>query len=144
VWHTDRLARSVLFRQVNRRVVLLLLAWAVLGIGCVPARIDTVRYSGLPPQTGTISTQVQIVLAEPQVPHLKLGEVLVSAPGNASREQLEANVKSGAANLGADAAWIIRDDTKLFPVVFVDPWWGPVASSTGSARRVVAIAIKYR
>ena len=102
------------------------------------------RYSDLPPQIGTISTQVQILLMEPQVPHVKLGEVLVYAPGSVSREQLEANVKSGAANLGADAAWIIRDDTKLFPIVYVDPWWGPVASSTRSTRRLVAIAIKFR
>jgi hypothetical protein len=80
-----------------------------------------VRYSDPPPQIGTISTQVQILLMEPQVPHVKLGEVLVDAPGNVSREQLEANVKSGAANLGADAAWIMRDDTKLFPIVYVDP-----------------------
>ena len=81
---------------------------------------------------------------EPQVPHVKLGEVLVHAPGNVSREQLEATVKSGAANLGADAAWIMHDDTRLFPIVYVDPWWGPVASSTGSTRRLVAIAIKFR
>jgi hypothetical protein len=111
---------------------------------CAPVRVQTVRYSDPPPQIGTVSTQVQILLMETQVPHVKLGEVLVYAPGNASRGQLEANVKSGAANLGADAAWIMRDDTKLFRVVYVDPWWGPVASSTGSARRLVAIAIKFR
>ena len=128
---------------MNRRGVLVLLGCACLATACAPVRVQTVRYSDPPPQIGTISTQVQILLMEPQVPHVKLGEVLVYAPGSVSREQLEANVKSGAANLGADAAWIMRDDTKLFPIVYVDPWWGPVASSTGSARRVVAIAIKF-
>jgi hypothetical protein len=115
-----------------------------LAAACVPVRVQTVRYSDPPPQIGTISTQVRILLMEPELPHVKLGEVLVYAPDNASREQLEANVKSGAANLGADAAWIVRDDTRLFPIVYVDPWWGAVASSTASARRVVAIAIKFR
>jgi hypothetical protein len=129
---------------VNRSGLLVVLGFACLAAACAPARVRTVRYSDPPPQIGTISTQVQILLMEPQVPHVKLGEVLVDAPGNVSREQLEANVKSGAANLGADAAWIMRDDTKLFPIVYVDPWWGPVASGTGSARRVVAIAIKFR
>lgn len=131
-------------REVNRHRVVVVLGCALLAAACAPARIDTIRYSGVPPQTGTISTRVQILLVEPEAPHLKLGEVIVNAPGNVSRDQLEANVKSGAANLGADAAWIMRDDTRLFPVVYVDPWWGPVASSTGSARRLIAIAIKFR
>jgi hypothetical protein len=129
---------------VNRSGLLVALGFACLAAACAPVRVQTVRYSDPPPQIGTISTQVQILLMEPQVPHVKLGEVLVDAPGNVSREQLEANVKSGAANLGADAAWIMRDDTKLFPIVYVDPWWGPVASGAGSARHVVAIAIKFR
>lgn len=129
---------------MNRCGVVVVLGCVGLAVACVPVRVQTVRYSDPPPQIGTISTQVRILLMEPELPHVKLGEVLVYAPGNASREQLEANVKSGAANLGADAAWIVRDDTRLFPIVYVDPWWGAVASSTASARRVVAIAIKFR
>jgi type IV pilus biogenesis protein CpaD/CtpE len=111
---------------------------------CAPVAVRSVPYAYPAQQPPTLSERVAIVLQEPARPNIKLGEVFVDAPGYVSRERLEANVRSGAANLGADAAWIVRDDTRLFPVVYVDPWWGPVGSGTGSTRRLIAVAIKYR
>ena len=129
---------------MSRRNTLLLVAAALAGAACAPVAVNTVRYSLPTEQSGTISTHVQILFQDPPEPNVKLGEIFVDAPFQVSRERLEANVKSGAANLGADAAWIVRDDTILFPVVFVDPWWGPVGSGTSGTRRLIAIAIKYQ
>jgi hypothetical protein len=108
---------------------LLVLAATCLA-ACAPVAVRTVPYAYPAQQPPTLSERVAIVLQEPARPNIKLGEVFVDAPGYVSRERLEANVRSGAANLGADAAWIVRDDTRLFPVVYVDPWWGPVGSGT--------------
>jgi hypothetical protein len=129
---------------MHRRIPLLIFGLAFVAAACAPVSMRTVPYSGQPQQAGTDSTRVLILLAEPQVPNIKLGEIFVNAPGDVSRERLEANVKSGAANLGADAAWIVRDDTRLFPIVYVDPWWGPVGRGTGSERQIIAVAIKFR
>lgn len=129
---------------MSRSTAPLILATAFLSAACAPVTVRTVPYSQVEPQRATLSDRVQILQQDPRVPNIKLGEVFVVAYGHASRERLEANVKSGAANLGADAAWIIRDDTVAFPVVYVDPWWGPVGQETGSTRRLIGIAIKYR
>jgi hypothetical protein len=129
---------------MSRRNTPLLIAAVFAAAACAPATVNTLRYSSPPPQPGTISTRVQILLQDSPQPNVKLGEIFVDAPWPVSREQLENTLKSGAANLGADAAWIVRDDTRLFPVVYVDPWWGPVGVGTGGTRRLIAIAIKYR
>ena len=129
---------------MSRRNSLLLISAIFATAACAPATVNTVRYSSPPPQPGTISTRVQILFRDPPQPNVKLGEIFVDASWSVSREQLENNVRSGAANLGADAAWIVRDDTHLFPVLYVDPWWGPVGAGTGGTRRLIAIAIKYQ
>jgi hypothetical protein len=129
---------------MSPRIALTMVAAAFGAVACAPVAVRTVPYALPTQQPGTNSERVQILLQDPSRPNIKLGEVFVDAPWQVSRERLEANVKSGAANLGADAAWIVRDHTRLFPVVYVDPWWGPVASGTRGTRRLIAIAIKYR
>ena len=46
------------------------------------------------------------------------------------------------AELGGDAAFIVFDQTRLFPVVYADPY-GTTVSET-LERGIVAVAIKYR
>jgi hypothetical protein len=55
---------------------------------------------------------------------------------------LEKKLRVAAANLGADAAFVVSDQTRIFPVLY-GSYWGP--SWTQDARRgIVAVAIKFK
>jgi hypothetical protein len=110
--------------------------------GCSSVDVRTQPYLGVPRYPPSDPARVEILGQEP--PRLKdrLGEVFLDIEGSPSRETIEAKLRAAVAELGGDAAFIVADQTRLFPVVNVD-YYGTTVSE--SARRgIVAVAIKYR
>jgi hypothetical protein len=86
---------------------------------------------------------VQILPAEPNQPKDRLGEIILSVSGNASRDVLENKLRNAAAALGANAVFISSDKTRFYPVVYYD-WWYPPWVYQESTRNIVAVAIRLK
>jgi hypothetical protein len=123
------------------QAVLLMLAWVLTGCTSISERSHA--YLGSPRFPPTNPAQVKILAAEPSQPKDKLGEVMLSIDGNPSREAVEKKLQTGAARLGADAAYVVYDKMHIFPIVYAD-WWGPAGVSEAMRRGVVAVAIRYK
>jgi hypothetical protein len=123
-----------------------LVAALVQVTGCVGIYEQTHAYFGSPKFSMTNPAAVQVLPAEPKRPNDRLGEVVLAVEGNASREELEAKLKQGGAQLGADAVYITRDRTHVVPNVYGDGWFGPgdYYNSEYMRREIVAVAIKYK
>jgi hypothetical protein len=106
--------------------------------------MNTRAYLTVPRYPPTAPGAVQILAAEPNVPKERLGEISLSVSGQPSRERLEKRLKEAAAKLGADAVFVVYDRTHIFPIVYVDWYWGPAGVSEEVHRDIVAVAIKYR
>jgi hypothetical protein len=112
--------------------------------GCSSIAENTRAELGTPIYPRTDPARVLILREEPKQAHEKLGEIVLRAEGDPSRERLEKRLRKAAARLGADAVCVVHDQTQLFPVVYVDGWWGPDGMDTGMVRDVVAVAIKFK
>ena len=110
--------------------------------GCATVSSQSQPYLGVESYAPTDRQHVQIVSAEPSQPHARLGEVFVDITGQPSKEHIENAVRSKAAKLGADAAFIVSDRTHLFPVVYADYWGATVTPER--QRDIVAVAIRYK
>ncbi len=122
-----------------------IVAMAALALaGCASVTVQTHAYLGVPNYPPTTPAQVQIVTQQPKQPHERLGEIILSGEGNPSRDTLEKKLKEEAAKLGANAVVIIYDKTHVFPIVYVDWYWGPSGVSEEMHREVVGMAIRYK
>ena len=111
--------------------------------GCSTVSTHINPYLGMAGYAATDPASVVILTAEPtNRPHQRLGEVFLSISGSPSREKLEKKLKAAAANLGANAVFIVYDQTHFFPVVYVD-WWGPNVYQN-TARTIVGVPIRYK
>ncbi len=118
-------------------------ALASLLCGCSTVYTRTNPYLGISNYPATKPDHVQILSAEPKNrPHDRLGEVFLDIGGSPSKKKLEKKLKAAAANLGGDAVFVVSDQTRIFPVVYVD-WWGP--TFTQDARRgIIAVVVKFK
>jgi hypothetical protein len=118
-------------------------ACVVLFAGCASISERTNVYLGSPKYPPTAPAAVQILSADPKRPADRLGEIFLSVDGKPTRERLENKLKTAAAQLGADAVFIVSDRTHIFPIAYGN-WWGPVGVMEDSRRHLVAVAVKFK
>jgi hypothetical protein len=111
--------------------------------GCAGISETNHAYLGVPTYPPTTPDHIQILRADPKQPNERLGEIILSADGNPSREALETKLKHGAASMGADAVLVVYDKTHVFPIVYGN-YWGPGGVTEDTRRNVVGVAIKYK
>jgi hypothetical protein len=128
--------------RLQRRGLAVLLVGGALLAACSSVDVRTQPYLGVARYPPSDPARVEILGQEP--PRLKdrLGEIFLDVEGSPSRETIEAKLRAAVAELGGDAAFIVADQTRLFPVVNVD-YYGTTVSES-SRRSIVAVAIKYR
>jgi hypothetical protein len=116
---------------------------AILLAGCATVSTQSRPYLGVPTFAPADPAKVQILAAEPKERHYdRLGEVILDISGNPSKDRMENKLKAAAAKLGAEAVFVVHDQMRVFPVVYVD-WWGPMYSQE-TRRGIVAVAIKFK
>jgi hypothetical protein len=116
---------------------------AVLSVpGCAYVSVETRPYLAVPSYPPTDPAVVRILHAEPELPHVRLGEVSLEPQGNPPVAEMEAKLRQAAARMGADAAVIVADGTRLMGSYVTGPWWGRQISPQ-YGRVIVAVAIKY-
>ncbi|MGH7309848.1 MAG: hypothetical protein ACREK6_14255 [Candidatus Rokuibacteriota bacterium] len=120
-----------------------LLGAGLLLAGCSSVSVRTQHYLGVQPYPPSDPARVEILAREPERPKDRLGEIFLDIEGSPSRDEIEAKLREAVAELGGDAAFIVFDQTRLFPVVYADPYYGTTVSET-VRRGIVAVAIKYR
>lgn len=119
-----------------------LLAAMLALCGCASITEQTHAYLGMPHYSPTDPAAVQLFAAEPNRPKERLGEVILSLDGNPPRDQIENRLKAGAAQLGADGIFIVKDSTHIIPVEYWD-YWGPEGYAEDWHRVIVGVAFKY-
>jgi hypothetical protein len=125
------------------KTMLSALAVAVLVTGCAAVYTRTRPYLGVPHYAATDPNTVRVLSAEPKDRlHHRLGEVFLDVSGSPKKETLDKKLRVAAAKLGAEAVFVVHDQMRIFPVVYVD-WWGPVVSPDAH-RTIIAVAIRYR
>jgi hypothetical protein len=116
---------------------------ALLVVACSSVSVRTQPYLGVPRYAASDPAKVEILGKEPERLKDRLGEIFLDVEGSPSRDEIEAKLRAAVAELGGDAAFIVFDQTRLFPVVYADPYYGTTVSET-AIRGIVAVAIKYR
>jgi hypothetical protein len=110
--------------------------------GCSSIAVRTQPFLGVGQYPPTDPNRVEVLTAEPNRPKERLGEVFIEVSGQPDRQAIESKLKAAAAKLGADAAFIVSDQTRIFPVYYVD-YWGTTARQA-SQRGIIAVAVKYK
>ena len=102
-------------------------AWLVASCAYVDA--TTTQYVGVPRFPPSDPKTVQVLRGEPMQPHERLGEILldISVDPPAEIGEVEQRLKEEAANWGANAVFVVRD--QVMP---------------GVSRKLIAVAIRYR
>jgi hypothetical protein len=121
----------------------MLAVWLV--VGCSSLSDHTIQYVGAPRLSRTDPQQVELLRDEPKRAFERLGEVVVQSSLNPppAIEKVEARLRAGAARLGADAVFLVTDQTQVTGTQFWGPYWAPSATAIQN-RVLVGVAIKYR
>jgi hypothetical protein len=114
----------------------------LLAPGCSGVNVRSQPYLGVPRYPPSDPARVEILAQEPARPKDRLAEIILDIEGSPSRDTIEAKIKAAVAELGGDAAFIVFDQTHLFPVVYADAYGTTVSQE--ARRGIVAVAIKYR
>lgn len=129
--------------QVKRGLIWSSLAAAgMILAGCATITENSHEYLGTPHYPPTAPASVVVLTAPPKEPIIRLGEVILSVDGNPPRERLEARLRAGAAQLGADGVYIASDQTHIYPVEYWD-YWGPADDEYWN-RLIVGVAFRNR
>ena len=122
---------------------MLWLAPALVLCGCADISEQTNARLGTPAFAPTQPASIRILATAPKQATEKLGEVILTVNGSASRRQIEGRLQAAAARLGADGVFIASDQTHVYPV---EEWggWGPPAGFTDWQRIIVGVAFKYK
>jgi hypothetical protein len=130
-------------KKIISHILWMIALTAVMGaVGCATVSTRTQPYLGVAGCPPTDPARVQILTSEPNRQKERLGEIFLSVEGSPTREKLEKKLRNAAAKLGADAVFVVSDQTRFFPVVYVD-WWSSTVSQE-AVRGIVAVAIKYK
>jgi hypothetical protein len=105
------------------------LALLLLLAGCAYVEATTVPYVGVPKYEPVDPAAVQVLSAEPQQRHDRLGEVVMHASADPAPApaDIEKRFREEAAKWGANAVYVVRD---LLP--------------PGQERQIVGIAVRFR
>jgi len=98
-------------------------------VSCAYVEASRVNYVGVPRYPAVKPEQVQVLPREPAQRHERLGEVLPDTPVDPAPpvEDIEARLREEAAQMGANAIYVIRD-----------------VARPGESRKLVGIAIRYQ
>jgi len=120
-------------------------ACLVVLTGCTSLSSRGLEYVGAPRFGPTDPAGIEILQAEPERAHVKLGEAVGNAAVDPapSVEKIEARLRREAARMGADAVYLVHDRTEAVGAVAMGPWWSQSFSPI-QGRIVVGVAIKYR
>ncbi len=120
-----------------------LAAW--LAVGCSSLSDRTIQYVGAPRPARTDPVQVELLREEPKRAFDRLGEIVVEASLSPppAIEKIESRLREKAASLGADAIFLVTDQTQVTGSQWWGPYWAPSVTPTQN-RILVGIAIKYR
>ncbi len=116
---------------------------ALSSAGCSTFGASSTRYVGAQTFPASDPARVEILRREPRRAHDQLGEVVLRPSGNPDAAELEAVLRREAAVLGADAAVVVRDQTRRIGTYVSGPWWSRHAHPV-RGRVIVAVAIRYR
>jgi hypothetical protein len=119
-----------------------MVAVALMLCGCATISENTHAYIGSPQYAPVNKTNVQIYATEPKTPKDRLGEIILSIDGNASRQKVDEKLRKAAAKLGADGVYVASDRTHIQPVIYWD-YWGPVREEDW-VRLIVGVAFKNK
>jgi hypothetical protein len=129
---------------MKRVSVSVLIVFGVLSglAGCSYTSVNSRQYLAVPTYPPTDPTTVQILHNEPSKPHERLGEISLEPEGNPPVADMEAKLRQAVAKMGANAAVIVADTTRLMGSYVTGPWWGrEVYAQYG--RVIIAVAIRY-
>lgn len=121
----------------------LLAVW--IPVGCSSLSSETIPYLGAPRLAPSDPEKVEILQSEPDRPFEKLGEVVISASLDPAPkiERIEAALRKRAAQLGADAVVLRKDQVEVTGAWTSGPWWSPSVRSIRD-RVIVGLAIRYK
>jgi hypothetical protein len=129
-------------RLLTTKAILVTLGILVFLSGCAYVSTETKHYLGVPPYPETDPANIHILRSEPTRVHERLGEILLEPQGNPPVAEMEAKAKQEASKMGADAAVIVADTTRLIGAYVTGPWWGRTVSPEYD-RVIVLVAIRY-
>lgn len=131
--------------NMNRSSAVLLAALLLPGTGCSYYHSRSLTYLGAPRPAPTDAAQIEIIHSPPTRPHDPLGEIVVDASIDPSpkAEKLEARFRREGARMGADAVFIVQDQSQPTGWWVGGPWWSP-SVSTVEARIIVGVALRYQ
>ncbi|HQG30610.1 MAG TPA: hypothetical protein PLA83_01670 [Deltaproteobacteria bacterium] len=128
---------------MTRHAIVAAVISVMLLAGCSTVSVQKRAYLGVPAYQPTDPAKVEILRTEPTRPFDRLGEIDLEPAGNPPVQKLEQKLKDAAAQMGADAAVIVADKTRLMGGYVTGPWWGgQIVPEYG--RVIVAVAIRYR
>jgi hypothetical protein len=117
----------------------------VVLLACSYVSMRTKPYIGGPRYSPSDPAKVAILRERPAQTVDKLGEVIVDASTDPppSINEIEAKLREGGAELGADAVVLVYDRTHVVGT-WVSGWWWNASAYPVTARIVVAVAVKYK
>jgi hypothetical protein len=124
--------------------ILLVVTAASLNLaGCAYISVQTEPFLGVPNYPASDPERV-VIIADGVVnrPYERLGKIYLDVDESPSRELIEKKLRYAVAEWGGDAAVIIYDKNRVFPVVYMDYGGGGVSQEM--RRGIVALAIKYK
>jgi hypothetical protein len=114
---------------------------ALLG-GCTKVTVQVMPFAGVQQFPPTDPGIVGVLHSEPTRPHLRLGEINLEPHVKQSAADLEQQLQTAGAQLGADAVVVVADPANLVGGTAATSWWGrgidPVHGEV-----VVGVAIRY-
>lgn len=129
-----------------KRQILIPLLGAVLitglATGCNTVSIGSKQYLGVPTYPPTDPASVEVLPSQPAAPNVKLGEITLQPQGNPTKARLEQKLRLAASKMGANAVFIVQDQTMVFGTTIMGPWWSQTASPD-VGRVIVGVAIRY-
>jgi hypothetical protein len=118
-------------------------AFLMLLAGCQAVQTQvTPSTTGLryPP---TNAANVLILNAPPAAPNIRIGEVRVEpASANVPQSDIQAAIRAGGAQLGADAVVIVQDSKHRIGAFYTGPWYDRTLNTVDQTV-IVGMAIKF-
>lgn len=124
--------------------VLLLGAAALALAACANIDVKTTEYVGGPHAAPTQASNVEILRTEPTKPHVRLGEIVVSASTEPapSATEIEQKLRVEAAKIGGDAVVVVYDRIQPVAAYVNGPLWNRDIEAV-EGRKLQGVVIRY-
>ncbi|UVL76795.1 hypothetical protein LOY24_18930 [Pseudomonas putida] len=123
----------------------LLLGAAALALAaCASIDAKTTEYVGAPHAAPTQASNVEILRTEPTKPHVRLGEIVVSASTEPapSATEIEQKLRVEAAKIGGDAVVVVYDQIQPVAAYVSGPLWNRDIEAV-DGRKLQGVVIRY-